>query len=274
VKKLKKSKKTLSRKVSKVKSKYTDLTELNDPQFITIFGNSGTGKSTFAASLPKPILYLDIKDKGTDSLKSMKLKKGDIIVRSIDTYEDLMDELEYLENNEIKFKSVAVDHFTAFQDITMKHILTKNKKQRMTQQYYGDLGTMLKTVIQRFKDLSDKNILPYFVCQARLVQETDQDDEESYTPEIFPDLIPSVARFLTAASRVVGYSFIIDKKDKIDFALRLAPHPVYITKVTKPKEFLVPEFITNPTYKQIDDINKGLYKADSKGKKKKKKKAL
>src|SRR5215831_92457 len=37
-----------------------------------IYGRSGTGKTTFAASFPKPLLLLDVQDKGTRSITDVK----------------------------------------------------------------------------------------------------------------------------------------------------------------------------------------------------------
>jgi hypothetical protein len=46
-----------------------------------LYGRSGTGKTTLSASWPKPILYLNIKDNGTDSISDVE----DIDVVHIDS---------------------------------------------------------------------------------------------------------------------------------------------------------------------------------------------
>ena len=78
--------------------------------------------------------------------------------------------------------------------------------------------------------------------------------------------MPSVARTLCAASRVIGHTYQFENVEKlegakvrrnIEFRLRLGPNPYYITKVTRPFGTPCPQFLVDANYKDIMKIVKG-----------------
>ena len=78
--------------------------------------------------------------------------------------------------------------------------------------------------------------------------------------------MPSVARTLCAASRVIGHTYQYEKVEKlegakvrrsVEFRLRLGPNPYYITKVTRPYGTPCPMFLVNATYSDIIKIVRG-----------------
>ena len=89
--------------------------------------------------------------------------------------------------------------------------------------------------------------------------------EERLEPEVGPALIPSVARIMNAAVKVIGNTYIKQRRkvkgDKIleitSYMLRIGPHPYYITKIRSPKSFKTPGSIANPTFDKICKIMKG-----------------
>ena len=52
-------------KKSSLEDRFVDLLELDTPTIITLYGRPGTGKTTIACTGPKPLLLIDVKDKGT-----------------------------------------------------------------------------------------------------------------------------------------------------------------------------------------------------------------
>ena len=61
--------------------------EMRQPQSYAIYGRSGTGKTTLAGTFPKPVLVLDINDKGVGSIADVK----DVYVMEIESIEDIED---------------------------------------------------------------------------------------------------------------------------------------------------------------------------------------
>ena len=60
-------------KKSTLEDRFIDLLDIDTPTIITLYGRPGTGKTTIACTAPKPMLLVDIKDKGTDSGKRESL---------------------------------------------------------------------------------------------------------------------------------------------------------------------------------------------------------
>lgn len=259
-----------------IADRFIDLTEIDSARLITIWGRSGTGKTTISATAPKPILYLDIKDKGTDSAKSKGLEEGDITVLQVESFEDVMDAFDHLMDNPDDFKSVVADHLGALQELAYQKVMDDNNKTRMSQQLYGFAAELMKEFIDSYKDLGDEGILPVFLVQDRTRGGNDEGDSEQLDPEVGPALQPAVAKYLQAASRVVAQTFIdetLDKskpgkvESKIEYKLRLGPHPYYQTKVTKPIDAEMPDILVNAKIQDIIDVVEGEWQENKKKKK-------
>lgn len=263
-------------KKSSLEDRFQDLLDLDTPTIITLYGRPGTGKTTISCTLPKPLLLIDVKDKGTDSGKREDLEPGDITVFELGSFDEIYDLYDYLEENPDKFKSVVIDHMTALQDFCYEKVMDKEGKSKMSQGMYGTAGGYLKEVINLYKGLTDLGITPCFNCQDRM-ESGDGEGEDQLLPEVGPGLMPSVARTLCAASRVIGHTYQFEKVEKlegakvrrnIEFRLRLGPNPYYITKVTRPFGTPCPQFLVDANYKDIMKVVKGKW-GDSTGTKKK-----
>ena len=263
-------------KKSSLEDRFQDLLDMDTPTIITLYGRPGTGKTTISCTLPKPLLLIDVKDKGTDSGKREDLEPGDITVFELESFDEIYDIYDYLEENPDRFKSVVIDHMTALQDFCYEKVMDEEGKSKMSQGMYGTAGGYLKEVINLYKGLTDLGITPCFNCQDRM-ESGDGEGEDQLLPEVGPSLMPSVARTLSAASRVIGHTYQFENVEKlegakvrrnIEFRLRLGPNPYYITKVTRPFGTPCPQFLVNATYKDIMKVVKGKWE-DSTGTKKK-----
>ena len=76
-------------KKSSLEDRFVDLLELDTPTIITLYGRPGTGKTTIACTGPKPLLLIDVKDKGTDSGKREDLEPGDITVFELENFDEI-----------------------------------------------------------------------------------------------------------------------------------------------------------------------------------------
>lgn len=263
-------------KKSGLKDRFKDLLDMDTPTIITLYGRPGTGKTTISCTLPKPLLLIDVKDKGTDSGKREDLEPGDITVFELESFDEIYDLYDYIEENPNKFKSVVIDHMTALQDFCYEKVMDEEGKSRMSQGMYGTAGGYLKEVINLYKGLTDLGITPCFNCQDRM-ESGDGEGEDQLLPEVGPSLMPSVARTLCAASRVIGHTYQFENVEKLDgakvrrnieFRLRLGPNPYYITKVTRPFGTPCPQFLVNANYSDIMKVVRGKW-VESTGNKKK-----
>lgn len=262
------AKKETKSKKSNLESRFKDLLEMDSPTIITLYGRPGTGKTTISCTAPKPMLLIDVKDKGTDSGKREGLELGDITVFELEAFDEIYELYDYIQDNPERFKSVAIDHMTALQDFCYEKVMEDEGKSRMSQGMYGTAGGYLKEVINLYKGLTDLGITPIFNCQDRM-ESGDGEGEDQLLPEVGPGLMPSVARTLCAASRVIGHTYQFENVEKlegakvrrtIEFRLRLGPNPYYITKVTRPFGTPCPQFVVNATYDDIMKIVRGNWK--------------
>lgn len=259
------AKKNQKTKKSSIEGRFKDLLDMETPTIITLYGRPGTGKTTISCTLPKPLLLIDVKDKGTDSGKREELERGDITVFELEEFDDIYEIYDYIVENPDRFKSVVIDHMTSLQDFCYRKVKEEEGKEEMSQRLYGIAADYLKEVINLYKDLADLGITPCFNCQDRM-ESGDGEGEDQLLPEVGPGLMPSVARTLCAASRVIGHTYQFEKVEKLDgakvrrnieFRLRLGPNPYYITKVTRPFGTPCPQFVVDATYQDIMKVVRG-----------------
>ncbi len=244
-----------------------------------LYGKSGSGKTTLGATWPTPILYLDVSDRGTRSIRDVK----GIKVRKIGEFEDFEETYWYLKENPEEYATVIIDTVSQLQSMVVsEHSARKGSKKRagdwgsMSKGDWGDVAALLKEWIINYRDLEDFGINVVFIAQDRAFNVGSDDDDENeglLAPEVGPALSPSVAKTLNAAVTVIGNTFIrervvseivkrggVNKKVRkrvVEYCLRVGPDPTYITKVRKPKSVSADEVITNPSYDDIMDIIEG-----------------
>lgn len=254
--------------------------DTDSERIITIYGEAGTGKTTFSSTAPKPIFYVDVKDKGTESLKFKGLKRGDITVFRVSEFDDIYDAYDYLLEHLSDYKSVVIDHLTSLQNLCYIKIMEEKKSKFMQMQWYGDSSTLMKEIFDLFSSTVEEGLIPIFLAQQR-VKEYEiggelGDDDSELAPEISPDVQPAVAKHIAAASRVVAQTHIQGKESKkgtkIDYRLRLGASAFYITKVTRKQGNYLPDYLVNPTYDDLEKIITGEYEKPNKKDKKKNKK--
>lgn len=245
--------------------------EINRPRSWAFYGRAGSGKTTLLGSFPGPILLLDVKDEGTDSVSDVK----DLDVMEITCWEDLEQAYWWLVQNPTKYKTVGIDTVTMLQQIVVEEISQKkNLKNKsagdwgtMTKGDWGDVASRLKTWITNFRDLPMEVV---FIAQDRVFNLGDEEDTEGMIdPEMGPALSPSIMKHLCAAVSVIGHTFIRSRtiKTKVkgrtretevkEYCLRLGPSASYITKFRKPKRIALPDFLIDPTYEEILETIKG-----------------
>ena len=237
---------------------------------MVIYGRSGSGKTTFSATFPKPMLLLDVNDQGTDSISDVE----DVDVMQITSWEDLEKAYWYLKENPDEYKTVVIDTLSQLQELVINKLISaRDGAGALSQREWGEVGSKLRIWIIHFRNLPMEVV---FVAQERVFDvDLDLDPETMLDPEVGPRLMPSVTAHLNASVHTIANTFIrrkIRKKEvkrkgskktktkeisETQFCLRVSPDPVYATKIRKPKGIKFPGVIVNPCYEDILDIIQG-----------------
>lgn len=248
--------------------------KLRKARSFAVYGRSGTGKTTLSSTFPSPILLLDLRDEGTDSVSDVK----DIELRELATLEEVEDMYWWLTKNPDEFATVVIDTATQLQGMVVQEISSGNKKGKagewgtMSQRDWGKVSGIMKELITNYRDLAaDHGINVVFIAQDRTFNIDDEDGavEGQLAPEVGPALSPAIAKHLNASVSVIAHTFIRTrvetrevkgkkvKREKAEYCLGLGPHPVYTRKVRKPRSSGVPDYIVDPRYEDILEIIKG-----------------
>jgi len=247
-----------------------------------IIGPTGTGKTTLLATFPKPILILDFREQGTDSISDQGEEIKLLPVEDADEVEQLY---WYLYEGNHPYKTVAWENVGQAQDIFVAKAKEEEGKPpdgHASKGTWGNAAGKFKTWIMNYRDL------PMHVVYTSHPRVTDADEEDEdaggIAPEVGPRTMPSVATTLVGAVNVIGHTFIreLAKRGddgklnrKMQYALRLGPHPYYHTKIRKPKnKGITPEYIIDPDFDKIMKVSRGEWTDEGKTKKKKKKKGV
>jgi len=246
--------------------KITPVADVELTRAWAVYGRSGTGKTTFASTFPKPILLLDIEDHGIDSIKDVE----GVDVAQIKRWGDLDEVYDTLIDRKNKYKTVVFDTITQLQLIGCNHILSKKRKPTvvqidwgtMTMQDWGDLGALMKEQITLFRNLP---IDAVFLAQER-ISSNDDDSGRVLAPEVGPALSPAIASHLNASVSVILSTYIKRRRKKVNgktvevepiHAMRVGPDAYYTTKVRKAKTIQLPRDLEDPTYQDVMEIIRG-----------------
>lgn len=254
----------------------TPVGKLKKFKSFVIYGRSGTGKTTLASTFPGPLLLIDVKDEGTDSVSDVE----DLDVFDVASLDDFERAYWWLKKHPKKYKTVIIDTVSQLQSIAVQEISggkAKGGKKAgewgsMSKRDWAEVASVMKEWLINYRDLSRLGINIVFIAQDRVFNFNEEDDAASddvLAPEVGPGLSPSIAKALNAAVSMIGNTFIrsreikkvVDGKKivrrKTEYCLRVGPNPVYTTKVRKPRDVEAPEFIANPDYDKIMAIING-----------------
>lgn len=241
--------------------------DLNDPMVALLYGRASTGKTVVGATFPKPLLIMDIKERGTESISRAK----GIDVVQVSSHSQLEEFFWYLKQTD-KYRSVTIDHCGQWQQMVISELRTElamKKTDNFHKGQWGQVSGHLKEWMLNFRDLRDKGMNVCFVAHDRQFGGEDTEDN-AIDPSIGPGLMPSVASFLNGAVSVIGNTFIRERFEKnpklpgkktriVEYCMRVGPHASYVTKIRKPidAETALPDIIVNPSYEKLIAIQKG-----------------
>ena len=230
-----------------------DIKDLGQRNLWVIYGKSNSGKTYVASTFPKPLLYLQIGDDGSNTIAHV----DGIKAISISTISDLKEVSKELIKDKV-YKTIVVDTFSLIvNEWTDANVISKGK--RMTQQLWGDLKTEQEEIIKLMHKLSKRRIV-VLTCHESM------DSIEGMEDEISPDVRPSVSKGArTYLEGMANYGIHTTKvtkeivkgnttKEVIKYAADIGPNPYYWTKLQIDPSIKVPNRIINPTYDKIIDI--------------------
>jgi len=228
------------------------------------YGKAGTGKTTVAATFPKPLLHLDIREKGTDSISDME----DVDTLSIEEWDEFEQAYWFLQSKENKYKTVVIDAVSQLQDFALMKALKDNGKadgSPVSMRDFGAAAGNLKTWIINYRDLVESGINVVFLAHDR-TRDGEEGEDGELMPSVGPSMMPSVASVLTAAVKIIGNTFVREAHEKlgggkierkVEYCMRVGPHAYYMTKVRQPKGSYTPDVIENPGYNTFVSLMKG-----------------
>jgi hypothetical protein len=246
---------------------------------VCLYGQSGSGKTTFWATWPKPILAIIVSGgSNPGELRSIDTPDYRKTIQSVTLREpgELSQLTDFL-SGDSKFKTVVLDHASGLQDMTLREILGIEKLPEQkswgmaSREQYGQCALKMKEMLRTFLDL-DSNVI--VVAQER--DFNSDTDSDILMPSVAAALSPSVVGWLNPAcdyivntfkrerrvetSETVGGKTIKRMKKidgEVDYCLRVGPDPVYTTKFRMPKGSTLPYVITDPTYDKMLKLIRG-----------------
>lgn len=233
-----------------------------------VYGRSGTGKTTFAATIDKVdpvvpgadrVLILDISEEGTDSVYDQPT----LDVIELRNWNDFAGVYQFLKKGEHKYKAVIIDTITQLQRLAMDEAKLRadvDVDGAMTRRAWGFLSSMINPMLLSYRDLPMHVIL---IAQDR--KDETEDEEDDLIPDVGPAVMPSIATTVNAMVKVIGQTYITQKEKNVKgqirrtttYRLRVGPHPFYLTKLRCPKKFKVTGSIPNPNFSTIVEIIRG-----------------
>jgi energy-coupling factor transporter ATP-binding protein EcfA2 len=247
-----------------------------------VYGRSGTGKTTFWATFPKPILAI-ISSGGNQSgeLRSIDTPEYRKTIHQValQESEELEEILTWLRGQEGKYRTLVLDHASGFQDLLLQEILGLEEGTLLQKNWGLASREQYGQVTVRFrKHLHDLlRIQQHVVVVAQEREFSAEDNQELLAPYVGASLQPSIARWLNTAVDYVVQTFLregaVEKKikigpnkfktiqrkgGKVEFCLRTAPDPVYYAKFRTPRRSAreIPACIVDPSYEKIRSLIK------------------
>lgn len=238
--------------MGKILDSAVDIQELGQSNLWVVYGKSNTGKTHLLSTFPKPILYAQVGDDGSNTIARVSGIQA-VRITSTEDLKALAQEL--LAIKKPKFKTVGVDTFSlVVTEWVSQNIVSKNK--RMTQQNWGDLKTETEELTKLWAKVARKYIV-VLNCHESM------DSIEGMEDEIAPDVRPSVSKgartYLEGMANFGIHTTKITKevtkgnstKTVVKYAADVGPNPYYWTKLQIDPSIKVPDRIINPSYDKI-----------------------
>lgn len=234
-----------------------DIEELGQSKLWVLYGKSGTGKTEILSTFPKPLLYIQVGDDGSNTIAN---KKGIKAIRVDDL--SMLREILLEARLDNYYKTIAVDTFSLVTNEWIDANAVKKKK-KVTMQMWGEIKTESEEYIKLAHILAREK---HVVLTCHEVMDTIDGMEDEIAPDCRPNVSKGVRTYLEGmANYGIHTTVVMKEKEQPDgttkeipvHAAHLAQSPYYWVKTQKPKEVKLPRLVLNPTYKKIQKLLKG-----------------
>lgn len=235
---------------------FEDLAEREDTANILVYGESGVGKTVFASTAPRPMLWLE-SEGGTMSIADRTGIKT-VKVTGLETYRQV---LYYLMTQEHDFKTVVLDSIsdtsaTLLREI-MKGVTAEDDERDEFSPEWGEWGKLtgvMREIIRGYRDL------PMNVVFTALTRE--DTDKLTGKVKVRPRLTPTLADEIPAFMDGVVFMYattnkgaeVSEEEAEVTRYGLLKPTGKYVAKVRAPAGKKVPQHIEAPTFPMLADI--------------------
>ena len=232
-----------------------DIADLGQRKLVVLWGKSNTGKTEFGSTWPKPQLYVQVGEDGSNTIRNKKNISG-LRADNIDSVKGVLKEL--IKEKGAGYESVFVDTFSMVTNVWIDENAIKKKK-KMTQPMWGDLKTETEELIRLAYKLS---LYTWVILSCHEAM----DAIEGMEDEILPDARPSTTKGArTYLEGMANYGFhttrlkkeVVEdgvEKTVVRYAAHLGPNPYYWTKLQTPKEVKVPAVMINPSFAKLSKL--------------------
>lgn len=240
-----------------------------------IYGDSGTGKTTFWATFPGPILaILCSGGRDTGELLSVDTPENRKKIHSVAIVEtgEVLEVLAHVRETGA-YKTIVLDHVSGLQDLRLSEILGLSTIPQVKnwgmakQQEYGKCSTDTIEILRQFLSFPGNAVV---IGQERIFGGRDDDMGDAIKATVGASVMPSIIRWLNPAvdyvlqtykrprtkevtKTIAGKTITSTERLKgVEYCARTEPHEVYSTKFRRPKTHgALPECIVDPTYEKL-----------------------
>lgn len=252
----------LQKKNDSIENRIRPIGEVERYLTMLCYGQAGKGKTVFACSFPKPLLLLDIREEGSDSVTDVE----GVDLLPVETWEDLEMAYWFLEPGKTKYKSVVIDQLTAMQALGMQKLRddkSMKPSEPFSQRSWGELSGLMQTWVYNFRELKKRKLHICMNAHEKL-KEPQAENDDRIAPSVGSNLMGSVASFANGAVSVIGNSFVREeynkktKETRYEFCMRIGPHAYYAAKIRRPVSAgPAPDVVVNPTFDKIFRLTGG-----------------
>jgi hypothetical protein len=229
--------------------------DLGQRKLVVLWGKSNTGKTLLGSTWPKPMLYAQIGDDGSNTIRDVKGVKGTRI-EDLKTAKGLLEEL--ISKKGAGYSTVFFDTFSMLTNTWIDENVVKKKK-KMTQQMWGDLKTDTEEIIRLAWKLS---LHTWVILSCHEAMDTVEGMEDEILPDARPNTTRGARTYLEGMANYGFHTTRLKKtvikdgveKDLVKYAAHIGPNPYYWTKLQTPKGTKVPSVMTNPSFSKLQEL--------------------
>lgn len=236
---------------------------------LLIYGHGKTGKTRLACTFPKPLLLIGAAGFGTEKgTRSVSTVKG-IDFIGLEVSEEI-EELVKLRN----YESFVLDTAGGLQERVVNEFTEHDPQVRKDWRHVsrGDWGPINSRTMERLRcllDAADNQGKSTIIVAHERAFNVEVENNDLLFPHVGAALTPGVSGWLDGAVDYIGQCYIreetkqqsISKTLKVavgtgrmQYCLRVGPHPVYRTGFRVPVGVKIPDTIANPSYHKINEL--------------------